>query len=213
MIRLRILFILSVVFAFCLSMPAYCEVPINENAKDLITGLSKMFETNFDSSQTLGKPVEAGDYVIIPVVVKGIGFGFGTKLEGGEREAGNSDTGKKENNHKDRLGLGGGGFVKPVALIFVKKDGDFKLIKLNQGFLYQFAKNLAPAMAGVVKETIKTLIKMHQKKKQKARDKKLKKQHQREREVIIRKKMEMGPREERPPFVRPGSEMSPGPGR
>lgn len=163
MIRSAALNCFVVLLLVALALPGYAQSQLNENVATSLQGIAGLFKDNFNSSQTLGEPVEAGDYVIIPVVVKAAGFGFGTKLEALDSEKHKDQLGKSENKHKDRFGLGGGIFVRPVALIVIKKGGDFQLIKLNEGFMNTLAKKLAPAMAKMMKETILSLVKMRQK--------------------------------------------------
>lgn len=184
--NLRAFYAVLVIFALCTVPAAFSQDGLNETAKTAMLGISKIFTNNFDSSQTLGTPVEAGDYIIIPVVCKFAGFGFGTKLEAKDREAGPVKNGKTENDQRDRLGLGGGAFVKPVALIFVKKDGEYKVVKLAEGFVSQIAKHMVPAMAKIIKDGVKKMAKKYKGRTMGPRGKKMEK----EKRIIIRKKLQ-----------------------
>jgi len=175
------------------------QSPLNDTVEATFLGLNDLFKDNFNSSQALGKPVEAGDFVFIPVVIKGAGFGFGSKLKADDKENRKDQNGQFDNKHEDRIGLGGGAFVRPIALIVVKKGGDFQLIKLNEGFMSQLAKSMAPAMCNVIKDSVKNLFKMAKKAK-KAKEKKVRK----EKRIIEKKFREMPPKG-------PGPMMGPGP--
>lgn len=205
MTRFRSLFLVLTMALIFVNCGASAQSPLNETVDTTITGIADLFKNNFSSSQALGKPVEAGDFVFIPVVVKCAGFGFGTKLEAKDSEKRKDQVGNLENKHEDRIGLGAGAFVRPVALIVVKKGGDFQLIKLNEGFMTTLAKNMAPAMANVIKETIKNLFKMRAKKaKRRAKMK--------DKNIIIEKKLrearQRGPRG----MMGPKGPMGPRPG-
>lgn len=128
----------------------------SEIALDSMNGISDLFMKNLATSETLGKPFEAGDYTIIPVVCKGIGFGLGTKLDDATK-VGPQPAGKVDSKEQDRLGLGAGGFVKPVALIMINKNGEFKVVKLCEGMFAQLAKYMLPAIGTLVRQTIVTL--------------------------------------------------------
>ncbi|MFZ5952036.1 MAG: GerW family sporulation protein [Candidatus Rifleibacteriota bacterium] len=206
MTRFGYFFVLAIVIAL-ISPAVNAQTPLNETVESALTGIADIFKDNFNSSQTLGKPVEAGDYVIIPVVIKGAGFGFGTKLEGKGVENKKETAGMMENKHEDRIGLGGGAFVRPIALIVVKKGGDFQLIKLNEGFMSSLAKHMAPAICNMMKATVKKLFKM--KKNQKKREK------AKREEIIIEKKIREAERMGPGPFGRgpmgPRGPIGPGP--
>jgi uncharacterized spore protein YtfJ len=154
-----------VLFCALVLSPAFAENQTKDAAKDFLNNYSELLEQNFSSSQAFGSPIEAGDYVVIPVVCKITGFGFGTKLKSKNVEGAKEQEGKMQ-NHEGRLGLGGGAVLKPIALIFVNKSGGFEVVNLNEGFFAQLGKSMAPAMANVVKETIKKLFKYKMKKMQ-----------------------------------------------
>lgn len=152
--------VVAMVMAFILGsfVPVFAQdETMSETAGDALSSMSTLFMQNLNTSQTLGKPFEAGEYTIIPVVAKGLGFGLGTKLEAKDFEAGGGGNGKNESKQKDRIGLGGAGFVKPVALIMIKKNGEFKVVKLCDGIFAQFAKYMLPAISSMVRKTIMTI--------------------------------------------------------
>ncbi len=152
--------VVLVAMAFMLSsfVPAFSQdETMSETAGDALSSMSTLFSQNLNTSQTLGKPFEAGEYTVIPVVAKGLGFGLGTKLEAKDFEAGGGGNGKNESQQKDRIGMGGAGFVKPVALIMIKKSGEFKVVKLCDGIFAQFAKYMLPAIGSMVRKTIMTI--------------------------------------------------------
>ncbi len=152
------MFVVVMAFMLVSFVPAFSqEETMSETAGDALSSMSTLFAQNLNTSQTLGKPFEAGEYTIIPVVAKGLGFGLGTKLEAKDFEAGGGGNGKNESQQKDRIGLGGGGFVKPVALIMIKKSGEFKVVKLCDGIFAQFAKYMLPAIGSMVRKTIMTI--------------------------------------------------------
>lgn len=136
--------------------PVMGQKGTSEIALDSMSGISDLFMKNLTTTETLGKPFEAGDYTIIPVVCKGIGFGLGTKLDD-DTKVGPQPEGKVNSKEQDRLGLGAGGFVKPVALIMINKNGEFKVVKLCEGMFAQLAKYMLPAIGTLVRKTIVTL--------------------------------------------------------
>jgi uncharacterized spore protein YtfJ len=162
--KTRIGLFLLMTFIFCCFASIQAKESLTQSTETTLAGLADMFRQNFSSSQALGKPVDAGDYIIIPVVCRVAGFGFGTKLEGFEKEKGIPTDGKVENKQKDRIGIGGGCITRPVALIFVKKGGDFQVVKVNEGFFTELAKRMVPAMMGMIKDVARKMMKMHRKK-------------------------------------------------
>lgn len=149
--------LLTLVICSCSFSQVLAQDAMSESATDALKGMSELFMHNLNTSQTLGRPFEAGDYTVIPVVAKGLGFGLGTKLEAKDKEVGNAGAGKNESHQKDRIGMGGGGFVKPVALIMIKKDGTFKVVKLSEGIFAQMAKHMVPAIGSLITRTIKAV--------------------------------------------------------
>lgn len=199
------LLVLSLAF---FSPAVFAQSPLNETVETTISGIADLFKDNFNSTQALGTPVEAGDYVFIPVVVKGAGFGFGGKLEANDKESRKEQVGNSENKHKDRLGLGAGAFVRPIALIVVKKGGNFELIKLNEGFMTSLAQAMGPALIKMAQGTVKQLFKLQQKK---ARKNARKNKKKREKEIIIEKKMMQGYPMRPRGMMGPRPPMGPGP--
>lgn len=135
---------------------AFAQESIADIALDSMSGISDVFIKNMNNAQTLGKPVEAGEFIIIPVLCKGIGFGLGTKLDDGKK-VGPAPMGKVDSKNQDRLGLGGGAFLKPVALIMINKKGEFKVVRLCEGIFAQLAKYMLPAIGTLVRKTIVTI--------------------------------------------------------
>jgi uncharacterized spore protein YtfJ len=155
--NLREMFTLILVLTLFTVCPAFADGE-TASTNAFLNGFSDLLEKNFSSSQTFGNPINAGDYVVIPVVCKITGFGFGNKLEGKELvNTGNQQA--KSNSQKGRIGLGGGVVLKPIALIFIKNDGEFNVVNLNEGFFSQLGKSMGPAMVKMVKETVKSLLK------------------------------------------------------
>ncbi|NLI78084.1 MAG: hypothetical protein GX442_16830 [Candidatus Riflebacteria bacterium] len=109
--------------------------------------LAGMIGGTLDSSQTLGTPVKVGDTTIIPVLAKGLGFGMGEGLLGQEETAKRPDKGDAETT-KDRhgIGAGAGGFMRPIAILVIDKDGRVQIHRLQESALAQVVKELMPAI-------------------------------------------------------------------
>ncbi len=178
---------LAVITVLMFSSSLYAE----EGAELNLMNFGKILAHNFSPSQTLGNPVEVGNYIVIPIVCKGMGFGMGEKQEGKNSSSNKDKDGAKNAIQKDRAGLGGGGFIKPIALIMIDKNkGDYKLIKLNEGIVSQMAKHLVPQMTKMFEKLIefkmqarKKMAKKHRQQKQKIREKK----QQMKKQIILEK--------------------------
>jgi uncharacterized spore protein YtfJ len=109
-----------------------------------LRGLNQLLGSSLSSNQVLGQPVQVGEVTFIPVVIKALGFGIGQNL-GAQEQLGRGKEGEHEKNEsKGRIGLGGGGMVRPVAILMVHKDGTFRLINLRQNFLAEVVKQIIP---------------------------------------------------------------------
>lgn len=209
MFRRRILLLMVLGLIFTTFSTGYAEENSNDMmAASTLVGLSKLFSDNFSASETLGKPVSAGEYVIIPVVCKVAGFGFGGKSEDKEEEKGTSKTTRKGDKEENRFGLGSGFMLKPVALIIVRQGGDFEIVKLNPGFFGQLAKHMSKAMSGMFKNTLIKLFKMRKENKKAKINQLRKKRRQMKRSgknipPQMRKGPMQGPRPPMPPQHRP----------
>jgi uncharacterized spore protein YtfJ len=178
---------LAAIAVLMFSSSLYAE----EGSELNLMNFGKILAHNFSPSQTLGNPVEVGNYIVIPIVCKGMGFGMGEKQEGKNSSSNKDKDGAKNSIKKDRAGLGGGGFVKPIALIMIDKNkGDYKLIKLNEGIVSQMAKHLIPQMTKMCEKLIdyKMKAKNRMDAKKKAKKAALKRKKMKiEKEIILEK--------------------------
>ncbi|MGM0598933.1 MAG: GerW family sporulation protein [Candidatus Rifleibacteriota bacterium] len=192
MFKRRILLLMILGMVFTAFPSCYAEEDADKMmAASTLVGLSKLFSDNFSSSESLGRPVSAGEYVIIPVVCKVAGFGFGAKSEDKENEKGTSKTNKKDEKEEQRFGLGSGFMLKPVALIIIKQGGNFEIVKLNPGFFGQLAKHMSLAMTNTIKDSLQKLIKMKTMKMKKMKKKKKKKMKKMMEKMQKKKKKKM----------------------
>ena len=164
----------SFVAVFCVVLMLFVTsasfaVDIAETTDVALENISEVLSKNLNSSQTFGKPVYAGDYIVIPVISKCVVFGYGSKLEDfGQKYKSIEKTKKAEKKAKDRITLGAAGVSRPVALIFISKSGDFKVVKMNEGIASQLAKYIVPQIPNFIKEAINyknKLMKRYKKKK------------------------------------------------
>ncbi len=126
--------------------------------------LGQVLTWNLDPSTCLGTPVNVGDMTIIPVVSKGFGFGLGGgslfQAEGGSKERSSHE----QNKDRKGMGLGGGGVVRTVAIIVLKKDGTFQLHRLQESFLAQVFKSITPMVQNIMEKVFQMKkLKMEQK--------------------------------------------------
>lgn len=121
-------------------------------AMDKLAGL---IAGTLDSSQTLGAPLKVGDLTIVPVLVKALGFGVGEGLFGQEEASERPERGRSEQT-KDRHGIGGGGggFMRPIALLVITKDGHVQVHRLQESALAQLAKALMPAFQKMIQQRL-----------------------------------------------------------
>lgn len=201
--RILLLMVLGLIFTTFSAVYAGDEADDMMAASTLV-GLSKLFSDNFSASETLGKPVSAGEYVIIPVVCKVAGFGFGGKSEDKEQAKVSSKKSNKGDKEEQRFGLGSGFMLKPVALIIVKQGGNFEIVKLDPGFFAQLAKHMSKSMSGMLKNVLVKLFKMR-KEKRKEKMRKLK----RKKRATKRPGKNLSPGMRRGPGSRPGHPVPP----
>jgi len=114
--------------------------------------LGEVLTWNLNPTYCLGTPVTVGDLTLIPVTSKAFGFGLGggNLLQG---EARNQDKMSREEN-KDRAGMGagGGGCVRTIAIIVIKKDGSFQIHRLNESFVAQVIKTIIPVAHDLIEK-------------------------------------------------------------
>ena len=108
--------------------------------------LGKNFSGNLGPSQVLGKPLQVGEVTIIPVVVKCLGFGMGAKLESLDEAKKSPKAGKDTSREKNRIGLGGGGMTRPIALLMIYPDGKYQVIDLHKNALAQMVGPFVPVL-------------------------------------------------------------------
>lgn len=95
------------------------------NLNEVINGLLGEMRKISGSDTVVGKPIEAGDTLIVPVCKLSIGFGTGQvegKGTGGDRAEGSLEGG----------GAGGGISMEPLAFVVVGKDGNAQLLSLKE---------------------------------------------------------------------------------
>ena len=108
--------------------------------------LGKNLSANLGSSHVLGQPVVVGNVTIIPVVVKCLGFGLGTKLEATDEKKKAAQAGKEAAKQRNRVTLGGGGMARPVALIVIAPEGKVEVIRLHKNALAQILSPFIPVI-------------------------------------------------------------------
>lgn len=116
------------------------------NLDHSITTLGDVLSDNLSSSNCLGLPVQVGDTTLIPVVSKCFGFGLGGGMLVQEEAVGRDRDNKESNKDRKGLGAGGGGAVKTVAIISIRKDGNMQIFRIQENFLAQFAREISPVL-------------------------------------------------------------------
>lgn len=89
----------------------------------------------FKSETIMGKPIEAGNFIIIPLL--SISFGAGNGSAGGEMAKG--------------AGAGAGGKVAPVALVIIRED-EVRLFSLTGENNLKEISELMPEIISSVRE-------------------------------------------------------------
>jgi len=89
----------------------------------------------FKSETIMGKPIEAGNFIIIPLL--SISFGAGNGSAGGEMAKG--------------AGAGAGGKVAPVALVIIRDD-EVRLFSLNGENNFKEISELMPEIISSINE-------------------------------------------------------------
>lgn len=89
----------------------------------------------FKSETIMGKPIEAGNFILIPLL--SISFGAGNGSAGGEIAKG--------------AGAGAGGKVAPVALVIIRDD-EIRLFSLNGENSFKEISELMPEIIPLIKE-------------------------------------------------------------
>ncbi len=106
--------------------------------KNVLSELRQMVKTE----TVVGKPIQAGESVVVPVSKVSVGFGVG----GGER----TEENKKGLN--GGTGLGGGATIEPVAFIVIT-NGKAQLLSLTKQEAFNWGKvvDLIPELIDQVK--------------------------------------------------------------
>lgn len=99
---------------------------------ELLFDKIKMF---FKSETIMGKPMEAGNFIIIPLL--SISFGAGNGAVGGEMAKG--------------AGAGAGGKVAPVALVVIRDD-EVRLFSLNEESNFKDISELVPEIMSTINQ-------------------------------------------------------------
>ncbi len=107
--------------------------------KNVLSELRQMVKTE----TVVGKPIEAGESVVVPVSKVSVGFGGG----GGER------TGENAKGANGGTGLGGGATIEPVAFIVIT-NGKAQLLSLTKQEAFNWGKvvDLIPELIDQVKD-------------------------------------------------------------
>ncbi len=107
--------------------------------KDVLAELRQMVKTE----TVVGKPIQAGDSVVVPVSKVSVGFGGG----GGERAE------KNQKGANGGTGLGGGATIEPVAFIVIT-NGKAQLLSLTRQETFNWGKvvDLIPDLIDQVKD-------------------------------------------------------------
>ena len=94
---------------------------------EVLEALFDKMKVFFKSATLMGKPIEAGNFILIPLL--SISFGAGNGSAGGEMAKG--------------AGTGAGGKVVPVALVAIR-DNEIKLFSLNGKNYFEEINALMP---------------------------------------------------------------------
>ncbi|MFQ6612152.1 MAG: GerW family sporulation protein [Fidelibacterota bacterium] len=109
---------------------------------ELIKNMLKEAQDMLDSKTVVGKPIQAGDYTVIPVSKIVFGFGGG----GGE----------SPENHPggSGQGVGGGWSIEPMAFIVLGKDGAKLMTIGDKENLSTKLMDLAPKVVDTIKDFV-----------------------------------------------------------
>lgn len=122
-------------------------------ATPLATGSADTFRAilgdRLDPDSVVGTPVQVGDLVLIPVVMRGFAVGACDTSRNRDRAAAPPST-TCNFDRDDREAAGGMGFVRPVSLIVIDKTGRLEIHNLQANFLVEMIERLLPLARQVI---------------------------------------------------------------
>jgi uncharacterized spore protein YtfJ len=89
----------------------------NESMNAMLDKLDKFFKTE----TVVGQPIVVENVTLVPIT--SVSFGFGGGSGGGKDRSGTDNSGG---------GAGAGGKITPVAILVIKKDGEVRMVALNE---------------------------------------------------------------------------------
>jgi uncharacterized spore protein YtfJ len=112
--------------------------------------LDQMLGDKIAPNSVVGTPIQVGGMTLIPVVSKGFAFGAaeGEKSSEGPQAPANHPGARSES--VDHEAYGGIGFVRPVSLIVIDKEGHLQIHNLNSNFLIELIERLMPLAQAVL---------------------------------------------------------------
>ncbi|MBF0407018.1 MAG: hypothetical protein HQM10_06680 [Candidatus Riflebacteria bacterium] len=125
--------------------------------------LQNILNDNLKAGASFGDPINVNGLTIIPVVARGLAFGIGNNLK--TEEAKNS-VGKPGEKNKfvegEKSFCGGIGFVRPISLIIITKDGEIRVQSLQMSFLVDLAEKVFPYIKDIVEKRMEMFqMRMH----------------------------------------------------
>ena len=114
-----------------------------EETQNLVKTSMEEIRGMLSAERVMGEPIVVGGNTIIPIVSVGFGFGGG----GGTGKGGKSE---KETGEGRGGVTGGGGGVKPVALIIVNEDG--VRVEAIKGAVSSLADSVSDLVAKVMEK-------------------------------------------------------------
>ncbi len=145
--------VLVLIALLCVACLAQAEEPAAVSADLNLTfhQVGDLLKSNLDANAVLGTPVTAGDVTIIPIIVRGFGFGMGERVRS-ETEVKSHDKASKEGEKGNKgIGCGAGGMARPIAILILKKDGQVQLHRLQpESWISQAVSTLVPVFQNMI---------------------------------------------------------------
>ncbi|MBF0546487.1 MAG: hypothetical protein HQM08_18720 [Candidatus Riflebacteria bacterium] len=121
--------------------------------------LQKVLAESLKPNTSFGEPMSFNGITIIPVVSRGFAFGMGV----GQKSEESKRTEKKdmENNKQEegeRSICGGLGFIRPVSVIVINKEGEIKIQNLQSSLLIDVLEKVSPLIKDFIEKRFQSKV-------------------------------------------------------
>ena len=150
--------------ALSLTPGAFAQAATESSALPLmLDSLGSILSRNLEANTVLGIPVTAGDLTLVPIVTKCFGMGLGEGIRNEDKNKIREKQSSESSRDRQHACGGLGGSARPVAILMIKKDGSYQMIRLQpDNWIAQGVQALVPVFQNMINKRFEIQLKRQQ---------------------------------------------------